>query len=298
MNQLRQPRILPLLLPALLTFAFLAGCAAKKNVWGDPATGVTLTYRMPEDRTLRYETAIDQSQKMEVRGQSREFSFGRTFEYSVRAEGPDEEGQQLEITIDALTVRMEGPRGEGRSLVKEVEGKTLGLFLAGTGEETALSGASAISYDLPSGVRQSVEADFRALFPDLPAAPVVAGDSWESTEWIVDEALGSPAPFELRYVHTVAGFEVVDGMDCVKISSTISADLEDRAGAPDDAPRPAQPFAGGLVGTATWYFAYEEGLLVRKSVMRRASGTLSTGAINPLPRRLMHQTAIETRLLK
>ena len=78
MNQPRNPRILPLFLPALLAVVLLSGCAAKRNVWGDPATGVTLTYRMPEERVLRYETTIDQSQRMDVGGQSRQFGYGRT----------------------------------------------------------------------------------------------------------------------------------------------------------------------------------------------------------------------------
>lgn len=298
MKQLRNPRILPVLLPALLAVLLLSGCAAKRSAWGDPATGVTLSYRLPEDRILHYVTTIEQSQEMEVRGQSREFGFGRTIEYSVRAEDAGEEGQQLAITIDAMTARMEGPRGEGRKKILQVEGKSFDLVLSRNGEEADLSGAGLIRYDLPSGVRQSVEADFQALFPDLPTTPVVAGDSWTGTERIVDEALGSPVPIELRVVHTVEGFEVVDGMDCVKIRSTMNAGLERTAETPDDAPRQFLPFVGQIVGTAIWQFAYEEGILVRKSVTRRAAGTLSTGGVNPLPRRLTHQTTIETRLVR
>jgi hypothetical protein len=99
-------------------------------------------------------------------------------------------------------------------------------------------------------------------------------------------------------VNTVDGFEVVDGKNCVKVSSRMNAELADRVETPDDAPRPYLPFRGGIVGTAVSYFAYEEGILVRKSVTLRAAGTLSTGGINPMPRRLTQMTTIEMRLLQ
>lgn len=298
MNHSRKARILPVLLPALLVVTLLAGCAAKRNVWGDPATGVTLSYRLPEDRPLRYEAVIDQSQRMEAMGRSSQFGYGRTIGFSVQSEGASDVGQQLAITIDALTVRMEGPRGKGQRKILEVEGKSFDLVLSPSGEEAALSGAGAISFELPSGARQSVEADFLAPFPDLPATPVVVGDTWASTERIINEALGSPAPILLQYVNTVEGFEVVDGRNCVKVSSKMNAELGGSVETPDDAAQQALPFAGGIVGTATWFFAYEEGILVRKNVTLRAAGTLSTGGMNPVPRRLTEQTTIEMRLVE
>jgi hypothetical protein len=298
MKQLRSPRILSLLLPALLAVLLLPGCAAKKNVWGDPASGVTLSYRLPEERVLRYETVIDQSQDMEVMGRTRDLGYGRTIGFSVTSEGASEEGQQLAISIDSMTVRLDSPRGKVQREIREVLGKSFELVLSPAGEELSLSGADAIGYDLPTGVRQSVEADFQALFPDLPATPVVAGDTWTSRERIINEALGSPVPIELHYVNTVDGFEVVDGKNCVKVSSRMNAELADRVETPDDAPRPYLPFRGGIVGTAVSYFAYEEGILVRKSVTLRAAGTLSTGGINPMPRRLTQMTTIEMRLLQ
>lgn len=288
-------RTFPVVLPVLLAIGLSAGCAAKKQTWGDPRTGLLLTYRMPEDKSLRYQSTIEQTHNMRgMGGRSRAFDATRTVEFSATSKGVDGGNHQLSITIDRLEFRLETPRGEMGREVSEVVGKSFDMVLSPRGEELSLSGADAAVYDLGPAGRQDVEDMFVTFFPDLAAGPVRLGETWTSTSTTTDKAYGSGAMVNLESVNTLEGLETVDGVECVKITSAIGGTME---GASAD-PREIAAVAGAIEGTGVWYFAHKEGVLVKMTTSVRVTGEMTMGGQQGIPMPMTQETTVETRLLR
>jgi len=285
----------PLVLLVSLAIGLSAGCAAKKQSWGDPRTGLVLTYRMPEDQSLRYQSTIEQTHSMRgMGGRSRAFDASRTIELSVKSEGTDEENQQLTITIDRLEFRLETPRGEMGREVSEIAGKSFEMVLSARGEELSLSGADTVVYDLGPVGRQNVEDMFVTFFPDLAPGPVRVGETWTSTSTTTDKAYSSGAMVNLESVNTLEGLETIDGVECVKITSAIGGTME---GTSAD-PREIAAVAGAIEGAGVWYFAYKEGVLVKMTTSVRVTGEMTMGGQQGIPMPMTQETTVETRLLQ
>ena len=84
-KQLKQAGIL--FMPAILIAAFMGGCAGtgKKAVYGDPQSGLILTYRMQDNQVLQYQSSSKQDQTLEIMGQSNENKTYSNFKFSVKA---------------------------------------------------------------------------------------------------------------------------------------------------------------------------------------------------------------------
>ena len=120
----------------LIVLLPLAGCAVKQQSWGDPETGLTLTYRLPEDQTLRYRTTVEQKHSMKAMGQPREFEAEKSLEVSMQSEDRDEGGHQLTVAVDSLHWWLDTPRGEIERDIPKVLGKSFGMVLSPLGEES------------------------------------------------------------------------------------------------------------------------------------------------------------------
>jgi hypothetical protein len=278
-----------------LAIGLSAGCAAKKQTWGDPRTGLLLTYRMPEDQSLRYESTIEQTHSMRgMGGQSRSFDADRLIEVSMTSDGVDEGNHQLTITIDHMEYLLESPRGEMGREVSEIEGKSFAMVLSSQGEELNLSGADAVVYDLGPAGRQSVEDMFVTFFPDLAPEPVRVGETWKTTSTTTDKAYSSGTTVNLESVNTFEGLETVDGVECVKITSVMTGSME---GASAD-PREIPAVAGTVEGTGVWFFAYKKGVLVKMNTRIRVTGEMTMGGQQGIPMPMTQETTVETRLLQ
>jgi len=295
LNRCRSSRIVRIVLPVLLAAGLLAGCAAKKqDTWGDPKAGLVLTYRMAEDRVLRYRSTTEQVLDLQSMGRAQRVRSDRTVEFSLESEASSADEQRLAITVDAMSVRFDSPRGEMSREVDEVVGKSAGMVLSSTGEQRSLSDAWKIRYSLATTDQQSLESDLHGFFPGLPSVPVEVGTTWTSGETLKDDAFGSPTIFQLESVHTLAGIVTLDGMKCAKITSVISGGLED---AKSDHVQGANVAEGKIDGKATWYFAYKEGLLVQRTVTLRAAGKMSMGGGGGAPRSMTREMKIDSRLI-
>ena len=66
----------------LVMAVVVAGCAAKKALWGDPESGLILTYRMAEDQALQYKSSSEFVQNLEISGQTIEVTSNRILSFS------------------------------------------------------------------------------------------------------------------------------------------------------------------------------------------------------------------------
>jgi hypothetical protein len=276
----------------LLAVSVLTGCAAKRQASGDPRAGLLLTYRMPEDRTLRYRSATEQTLTVASMGRTG-IRSDRTVEFSLETEASSADEQRLKVTVDAMNVRFDTPRGEMSREVDEVVGKSFGMVLTPQGEQPTPSDAWKLRYSLAMTDQQSLDSDFHGFFPSLPSVPVEVGATWTSGDTLKDDAFGSPTLFMIESVNTLVGIETVDGMKCAKITSTISGGLEDGR---SDHVQGSSVIDGKIDGTGVWYFAYKEGLLVQRSASLRASGRMTTG-VGGMPRHMARELKIDSRLL-
>jgi hypothetical protein len=273
----------------LLAVVTLMGCAVKQQSWGDPETGLTLTYRLPDDQTIRYRTNVLQKHNMKAMGQPREFEAERSFEVSMKSEGRDEGGHNLTVTVDVLHWRLDTPRGEIERDIPKVLGKSFGMVLSASGDESEFSGTSEVTYEMQPAGMVNVADDFEAFFPNLPEGPVKIGDRWSTTQALKDMAFNSAQKIILESVHTLVGV----GMECVKISTVMHGELEELGERWTRAPEMTARFDG----TGTWFVAYEKGLLVRTSMTLRGTGEMKPNELRGMPRPMAQVMTTDTRLL-
>jgi len=294
MTNRRNHRAALILLPLLFGVAGPIGCAGKQQRVSDaPPTELTLAYRVPTDRSLRYRTTFEQTHGMELRGQVRSFVFSKALAFSMRSEGSGGDTENLTITVESLEVKLDTPRGLTQKRVPEVEGKSFGMVVSPLGEELSFSGTGAVLYDLPPAGTQNVQIEFEAFFPDLAGRPLSVGDQWETENRITDTAFNSGKKIRLQTVHTLEGFETIDGMDCAKITSVIRGALDESSERITRAPEMSASFEGFAVA----YLAYEKGFLVRTTTTLRGSGVAATGGGTGPPRGMRQEMKTITRLL-
>jgi hypothetical protein len=284
-----------ILLPLLLSLAALSGCAGKQQQVSDlPPTDLTLEYRVPDDKPLRYRTIFEQTHRMDLQGDSREFVFNKALEFSMQAEGSDEDSQKLTVTVHSLMIELDTPRGPIQKRVNELEGKSFGMVVSPLGEELKFSGVSAVKYDLPPAGVQNVQSEFEAFFPDLAGRSLAVGDSWAIETQVADTAFNSGKKINLQIVHTFEGFETVDGMNCAKITTVLEGSLDDSGERMTRAPEMTAKFTGSGVT----YLAHEEGWLVRTSTTLRGSGVSASGGGQGPPGEMSQEIKVDTHLLQ
>jgi len=261
-----------MLAPAFLAFRFLAGCAAKTApVWGDPQTGLILQYRMPEGQVLKYESWDETHQTMDVMGQTIDVDIDSTNSFSVESKGQEEKNHQLTLTIDGMSIKIQSPQAELEPDMSTVIGKSFDMVLSSLGKELELIGAEAIEYDMgPEGTR-NISASFQDVFPAVADRPVKVGDTWPDESVVTDKSSSGEAVIKVSSVNTLEGFETIDGWECVRISAEASGTIEGTG----EQQGMELITKGNLKGTATWFFAYKEGLFVKQTMEGSVDGTVN-----------------------
>ncbi|NIM57397.1 MAG: hypothetical protein GTO16_00425 [Candidatus Aminicenantes bacterium] len=281
-------------LPVILALTILAGCAAKLPIWGDPQTGLILKYRMAENQLLKYQLTIEQTQDIEVMGQQMKTETKGEIAFTAKSKGLKENNQQLGITIDSMIININSPQGEISPDMSSVEGKSFDMTMTTLGKELDLSGAESIQYDLGQAGTRDVGSNFQAVFPDLADRPVKVGDTWTSKDTINEKIGSGGIEISLESLNTLDGFEVVDGLECARITTKITGTLEgggNQGGA-------NLAFKGNIEGTETWHFAYKEGIFVKQKADIFTKGTVNVRGPQEMSIPLGQNMKIEVKLIK
>jgi len=258
-----------ILLGAIMT---LAGCAAKKNTWGDPKTGVILEYRMPDTDKLQYDLTSDYVQGMEVMGQKVDLTSNSRNVFTMEAKGMENGNHKLNVTIDTVYIHIQSPRGEIVPDMGGVIGKSFDLMVSPKGKELDYSGAESLKYVLGMSEELSIASDFQAVFPNLPDKPIKVGESWNSVDTLVEKSGSGYLQIITYSENMVEGIETFKGYDCVKIHSTFAGTLE---GSGDMQGIKTQT-TGTIEGKDTWYFAFKKGLFLKMTSEGKAISTTKT----------------------
>ena len=237
----------------------ITGCAVKKNLWGDPKTGINLKYRMEKNQILKYRTVSDFTQTMEVMGQSFDITSHSGQFFVVKSMENNATMNRLEITIDTMFMKTITPRGEIIPDMSDVNGKSFDMSLTNTGKEFDFAGADKIKYSLGQSGERSMATEFQAIFPNLPTRPVKVGDKWTSIDTINENSDKGYLQIIMKSINTLEGFEKINGKECVKITTDSKGELNGKA-----MEQGAELITiGNMSGKDIWYFAYKEGVFVK-----------------------------------
>jgi hypothetical protein len=273
----------------------LAGCAAKKPaLWGDPQTGLVLTYRMPLTQPLHYTFSTDQTQTVEVMGQAVDTESHQTIGFSVQAKGRKDGNQELGVTIESMKVEAKSPQGSFSPDMKAIIGKGFDMTISELGKELDVSGAASIQYEMGPAGKRNISSSFQAMFPDLPGRPVKVGDTWTSEDLITDKSESVEMRIRFKNEHKLDGFETVGGLECARIKTSVAGTLEGEG----EQQGMGLTFKGDIKGTDTWYFAYKEGFYAGMTSSASVDGMVDTSGPQSLTIPLKQKIDMETRLVR
>jgi hypothetical protein len=263
----------PLWAAAVAVFLVLAGAAVPAASVAAPQAGkaVVLEYKMPEGRVLTYQNKSEDAQVMDVMGQTMDTQTVNTSTITFKVKGLKEKNYLLGVTIEDIAVTVtSSAQGDMSPDMSSVKGKSFDMVLAPTGAEVDVSGAEAITYSIATETRD-ISSGFKTFFPDLPGKSVKIGDSWPASA-AFDEKTGSMnIHVDLQYVHTLDGFETVDGLECARIRANVTGTISG-TGSQQGL---EMLFGGTHQGTDVWYFAVKEGFFIKSTSELTTDATIS-----------------------
>jgi hypothetical protein len=258
----------PALAAAIAVSLVFAGCAMKakppvSEVPAKPAApaGTVLEYKMPAGRALTYLAKGEESQVMEIMGQSNNTQTASTGTFIFKSKGPKEKNVLLGVTLDDMAVTVTSSlQGDMSPDMAGIKGKSFDMVLSPLGIEVDTAGAEAITYSI-GGETRSIASGFKTFFPDLPGKPIKVGDTWPSTSTVEEKTGSVNIKIDTQNVSTLEGFETVDGMECARISTDVTGTLTGTGnqGGMDLA------FSGTIKGKDVYYFAVKDGIYVKSS---------------------------------
>ncbi len=282
-------------IPLVIVIGILAGCAAKTaDPWGDPKTGLILQYRMAENQVLKYQALAEQTQNMEIMGQSIDTQSSSESGFTIKSKGFQEGNLILGVTVDSMSMKISSPQGELSPDVSTVLGKSFEMTLSPLGKELDVSGAASIKYDMGAAGTRSMESNFQAAFPDLAGKPVKIGDTWTSTDTITEKTDELEVRINFESVNTLEGFEIVDGLECIKVTTDVIGTVQGKG----EQMGMQLAIEGEVQGKGTWYFAYKEGIFVKDTVNFTSDSTITTSGAQALTIPVNQETRMETKLVK
>jgi len=257
---------------SLAAVLILAGCAAKTQapvvtaaaakapaVKAAPA-GIVLEYKMPEGRVLSYQNTGEAVEATDMMGQSVETHTTSSEAFTLRAKGHKEGNLLVGVTIDDMSMTLTGPQGDNSPNMTSLAGKTFDMVLSPLGQEVDVSGAEALTYEMATGTR-NLATTFKLFFPDLPGKPLKVGDAWPSSADVSEKTGGVDMRLNFQIVNHFEGLETVDGVECARIRSEITATITGSG----NQQGMDMAFSGTGQGTDLWYFAVKDGVYVKST---------------------------------
>ena len=271
----------------------LAGCMAKKSIWGDPQTGLILEYRIPQDQSLQYKNTSEINQTIDMMGQSIKTSTKILMDYSIKGTGTDDQNNLLtQVNINDFSMVLTGMQGETTPDTSALKGKSFGVSFSPKGKEIVFTGIKdlpKIDLGMMSGGEQSVEQFFQTILPDLPAEPIKVGATWSEP---IDNKI-QQGPLEVttkgEATNILEGLETIKGMECVRIKSSTKGTVQGSGEMMGN----ELNIKGEVKSLATWYFAYKKGLFIKASVEQDSDAKITAGTMGEIPQSSKIKSEIE-----
>ncbi|TAL66435.1 MAG: hypothetical protein EPN88_08430 [Bacteroidetes bacterium] len=246
------------------------GFSQKKSDKSLPPGGVKLEYNYPADKSFKYVNDSKIVQTMDINGESMLVNVSTFLGCNVKSAGQQGNNLKLEIKIDSMAQFVDSPQGASGGSVNDVKGKTFNIIISPAGKTEDLTEASKIVYNIEGSGEGAMNQEFMNFFPALPKVPVKTGDTWISNDTIDFKtqtmSLWMPVGANCKY----EGIEKIDGIDCAKISATLSGDRKMKT----QSQGMEINTEGTFTGTQVLLFAVKEGYFVKDSIMTKMTGTI------------------------
>ncbi len=294
LNKIR--RVYIFLISIFVLSFFLFSCAAKKPIWGDPQTGLILQYRIAQDQKLNYNVSANQTQEIDLTslmGQVMETTTDVNLDFTMAGTGIDEKQNVLSrIEIGALDIAVNSAQGITNINTSALIGKSFGLSLSPIGrkEFIDIETVPKMNFGEMSG-EQSIKSYFMELFSELSADPVKIGESWTVQSEFTESSGNMDLLIKLESQNTLEGLETINGMECARIQTQYTGTI---SGSGTQGGM-YMVVTGDLESTATWYFAYKEGLFVKEREDQSLDAEIDLGDMGTLP--MVQKTTLETKLI-
>jgi len=296
MNRKLYFRVSLIVLTFSLLFALIFSCAAKKAFWGDEKSGYILMYRFPAGESVTYQTKTSQTINQEAMGQSMEFN---TNMFNLTTFTGDRQDEQHNIvttaSFDSFSVVVKGMGTERKIDMSAVVGKQFRLTISPQGRKIGFYDPDSIQIDFGRMVgKRRAESFFRNPFPILPTDRVKIGDTWSDSEQMSMPQGGMDVNIKTSSVSTLQGIETVDGIECMKITTTLTGTLKGEG----TQMGMDMVFEGDLEGNSTWYFDFKKGRFIKLDAENMMEGTVEVTGAQTMTIPITQETRVSTRLMK
>jgi len=261
------------LFASAIIFTLFTGSAVysqKKSEESLQKGAVKLEYNYPAGKYIKYLSDTKVVQDMDVNGQSMLVNVSITLGCEVKSAGKQGENLNLEIMIDTMGQNVESPQGSAGGSINDVKGKVFNVIIAPSGKIIDLTGASKIVYTIEGSGESTLNQSFLSYFPVLPKNSVTVGETWTSNDTLDSKTQTNTIwmPVEANYKYE--GTEKIDGIECAKISATLSGTRKMITQSQGMEIHTSGPFTG----TQTLFFAVNEGYFIKQTVVSRMTGNI------------------------
>ncbi len=265
----RQSKLLPVVTILLLIIIF-SGCAVKTKMLAPPPQAPVLKYVMPDGQTFTYKVSSGFYQTMSIRGIPLKTTVLKDMVVTFYQIAFAEKAYQVVMMINDVSMKVTAPGTNITPNLSKIPGKTFEMTVTNSGEEIGLIGADELTYTIGKEGEHSLESEFEHFFPDLPEQPLLIGDTWTTTDTIDASDSGMETIIMTRSENTLAGYELIKGHECAKITSEYTSTVTSsgiQEGANIDT-------TVEMEGTEILYFDYKMGVLVLQTSTGSGDGTV------------------------
>jgi hypothetical protein len=258
-----------LILSLIIAISLTAFTVNKSEVPG-PKDPVKLVYSMTEGKTITYSLITIVNQTMDINGQTMTNIINNDMAFKLKMVGKVEENLKFQITMDSLSMKVESMQGSSGAKIKDVEGKSFNMIISPLGKVIDASEAAGVKYSVEGQGNSDLSQSFSKMFPDLPEKAVNPGDTWTRNDTITTKTETSNTIQILQSVNKYEGIEKINGVECAKISATVTGTMQ------TNMQNSGMDIflSGPLQGTLTYYFAVKEGYFVKQESKSKMNGTI------------------------
>ncbi len=265
------------------------GCGVKKFVSSNLRTGLILQYKLPIDQIRMYRGVTDVVQSQEMMGKPMETTLKIDTGYSIKGTGVDDQNNLMtRVVIESLNIAISSIQGNVSPDTSGLSGKSFGVTYSPEGKELKVAGIEKLpKIGLGMGDERSVKEFFSDLLPVLPDTAVKMGDSWTTS--IEKNVQQGPLAGVIRgeATNVLEGIETLQGMECAVIKTRTESTVK---GSGIQMGRELN-ITGVIREISTSYFAYKEGLVVKKTSDESTDLNIDAGTV-VIPRTTKKNTEI------
>jgi hypothetical protein len=244
---------------------------AKKETAKAPAKDIpTLSYKFIDGKDVKYKNTTKMIQNLDINGQTMEINVNDVFGFSVKSKGIKEGNILLEVRIDTMAQSMDSPQGSAGGNIADAAGKVFNIVLSPSGNEVDLSEAKQIVINTEGFGPTDASQPFIKFFPDLPTGTITPGYTWTTIDSLDNRTATAGEKVTTKSDNKFEGFEIVDGVNCAKISSAISGKRIQNV----QTQGMDLVINGTYTGTGIMYFLVDGGYFLKETVTSKLTGMI------------------------